>query len=81
MAKELINTADLSKLLNETPEISATAHQIDGVEGFTLHVLHSDREFVLSTYLSSKPRLFKRADALLNEAKNIGLKSVIFPLQ
>jgi hypothetical protein len=46
-----------------------------------LRLKFEDGERVMSTYLSDKPRLFKRSDALLKEAEKLGLGSVTFELQ
>lgn len=87
----LINVADLTKLVESGKKIHASAVAIDGVaDGYFLDVEidSKDKKLVkiggqnkrLSTYLSDKPRLFKRADALIKEAKKIGLTSVTFNL-
>lgn len=80
MKPELINTADLTALLQNVASSEAIARKIEGVEGYTLIINLENRSLLLSTYLTNKPRLFKRADALLKEAKNLGLNSVIFPI-
>jgi hypothetical protein len=81
MSKSLINTSDLRALLEANAKIEAIARALEGVDGFLLHLNSGGKEMVLSTYLSDKPRLFKRADALLKEASNIGLPSVRFDLE
>lgn len=78
MEKSLINVADLRALIDENIDIVAMASEIEGVEGYILSLKTVDKEMVLSTYLSTKPRLFKRSDALLKEARDLGLKSVKF---
>lgn len=81
MKKSLINTADLSALIASNTPVKATASAPEGVEGFLLFIKGQGQEMVLSTYLSDKPRLFKRADALLNEAEKMGLSMVCFELK
>ena len=78
MEKSLINVADLRALIEENIDVEAIASEIDGVEGYLLNLNTIDKKMVLSTYLSTKPRLFKRSDALLKEARELGLTSVKF---
>ena len=80
MGKRLINTADLSTLVASNADIEVIARGTDNVEGFLLHIKSGKDEMVLSTYLSNKPRLFKRSDALLKEAQKMGLRRVCFDL-
>jgi hypothetical protein len=80
MDKRLVNTADLRILIASKVAIEATAKAPESVEGFLLHIKTKKDDMVLSTYLSDKPRLFKRADALLKEATKVGLSSVRFEL-
>jgi len=83
MSKQLINTATLAALVESKADIEAIARKLssDIVEGFLLHIKSAEDEMVLSTYLSDKPRLFKRSDALLKEATKMGLSSVRFELE
>jgi len=83
MSKQLINTAALAALVESKADIEAIARKLssDIVEGFLLHIKSAEDEMVLSTYLSDKPRLFKRSDALLKEATKMGLSSVRFELE
>jgi hypothetical protein len=83
MTKGLINTADLTKLVKskEPVEVVAKKPSSDTVDGFLLHIKSGENEMVLSTYLSDKPRLFKRSDALLKEAVKMGIGQVIFVLE
>lgn len=83
MSNRLINTADLTALVKDNAEIKAIARspQNDIVEGYLLFVEAPGESMVLSTYLSDKPRLFKRSDALLKEAGKMGLSSVRFELK
>jgi hypothetical protein len=83
MSKGLINTADLAALVESKANVEATARKpsSDIVDGFLLHIKSGKNEMVLSTYLSDKPRLFKRSDALLKEATKMGLSSVRFELE
>jgi hypothetical protein len=84
MTNLLINTAELRALVAAKTPMVATARPMQSVEGFLLFLKKGDDakedEMVLSTYLSDKPRLFKRADALLKEASNNGLTEVLFEL-
>jgi hypothetical protein len=67
-------------LMVKTNDISCEAQPDNGscIKSRMLDRNEWTKEFILSTYLSSKPRLFKRSDALLNEARDLGLKSVKF---
>lgn len=78
---ELINTSSLTELANTTT-LSAVAKPFDGtlLQGHFLHVTDGIQEWVVSTYLSDKPKLYKKADALLKEAKKMGLLKVTFEL-
>lgn len=78
MTKNLINVADLRKLIETTNNLDISAVTIEGVEGYILNIKTEREVMVLSTYLSDKPRLFKRADALIKEAKNLDIHSVTF---
>lgn len=80
MTKNLINVADLRKLIETTNNLDISASTIEGVEGYILNIKTADSSLVLSTYLSDKPRLFKRADALIKEAKNFDIKSIKFEI-
>lgn len=83
MGNRLINTADLTALVKENTKIEAIARSptSDIVEGYLLFFEAPSETLVLSTYLSDKPRLFKRSDALLKEAGKMGLSSVRFELK
>ncbi len=76
----LINTAALTAHIKEHGQVPATANSISGIGGYFLKVEISGKLTVLSTYLSDKPRVFKRAESLLKEAKKMGLTAVLFPL-
>ena len=74
----LINTSDLTKLIAEgKATIVAKAHPVSGIDGWIMVLFIDDVKKTLSTYLSDKPRFFKRSDALLKEAENMGLPSVL----
>jgi len=79
-AKTLINTAALTAYAKEHGQVPAIALGIESIEGYILQVDLDGQINVLSTYLSDKPRVFKRADALLKEAKKMGLTTVSFSL-
>lgn len=75
----LINVADLTKAIESGENVQAQAVTIEGiVDGYLLDVKIKGKTNRLSTYLSAKPRLFKRSDALLKEAQKVGLTSVTF---
>jgi hypothetical protein len=77
----LINTSDLKALIKENKvTIVAKSHRIINVNGWVLELYIDDVKKTLSTYLSGSPRLFKRSDALLKEAENMGLPYVISEL-
>lgn len=78
---ELINTSSLTELASNK-ELTAVAKPFEGLmlQGHSLHVSDGDQEWVVSTYLSDKPKLYKKADALLKEAKKMGLTKVTFEL-
>lgn len=80
MTKELINTADLKKKIIDGENIEAVAKTLEAIEGYYLQLNTAHKSLVLSTYLSDKPKLFKRADALLKEAANFGFTGVFFDL-
>ena len=74
----LINTSDLTKLITEgKSNIVAKSHRVSGVNGWVMVLFINDVKKTLSTYLTDQPRLFKRSDALLKEAENMGLTSVL----
>lgn len=81
MAKLLINVSDLSLLVKSSASVKAIARAPESIDGFLLYIESGGEEKLLSTYLSDKPRLFKRSDALLKEAAKIGLSSVCFELE
>lgn len=65
MPKDLINVSDLRELMESTNSMEVSATTIEGADGYILNIKTERRVMVLSTYLSDKPRLFKRADALI----------------
>jgi hypothetical protein len=80
---ELINVSTLTEFAqDEIKSLTAIAKPFNGdlLQGYLLHVSDSDSQWVVSTYLSDKPKLYKKADALLKEAKKIGLAQVCFEL-
>lgn len=82
MDKLLINTADLKARIEANEPITAVARPINSevTTGHLLHLSGEEKEWVLSTWRSDNPRLFKRSDALLTEAAKLGLRSVTFEL-
>jgi len=75
---QLINVSDLKKAISIDAPIHVWAKPSSGLPGFFLYVNINGSEMVLSTYMSTHPRHFKRSDALLKEAANIGLNKVTF---
>lgn len=47
--------------------------------GYTLKIIDGEQIFVVASYRSNT-KLYKRADALLNDAKDMGIKAVTFEL-
>lgn len=76
----LINTSQATAEIAKVEPTEGTAHKVEAVDGYILKLTIGKEVKTLSTYLSDKPRLFKRSDALLKEAKNLGLKNVNFIL-
>lgn len=74
----LINVSDLTHSIKKNLVSDVCAKPTKGIEGFCLYATVNDREMILSTYLSTKPRHFKRSDALLKEAMKIGVKEIRF---
>lgn len=80
---ELINVSSLTELAqDDAKQLVATAKPFNGDmrQGHLLHVTDGSQKWVVSTYLSDTPKLYKRADALLKDAKKMGLSSVTFEL-
>lgn len=79
----LINISRLGDLIQHHPlPLQAVAQPMNGdvCQGYTLHITDGEAHWRVSTYLSDKVKLYKRADALLNEAKTLGLPQVCFKL-
>lgn len=78
---ELINTSSLTELAAKK-SLSATAKPCKDqyIKGYFLHVTDGTQDWVVSTYLSDKVKHYKKAEALLKEAKQIGLTNVTFEL-
>lgn len=79
----LINTSSLAELIQSHPaSLKAVARPFNGdlYQGHLLQITDGDNKWVVSTYLSDKVKLYKRADALLKEAKKLGLSQVCFEL-
>lgn len=76
---ELMNTSSLTELAKEKT-LTGRARSFEGVlsQGYLLAVTDGDQEWVVSTYLSDSPKLYKKADALLKEAKKMGVTEVTF---
>lgn len=78
---ELINTSSLTALVAHK-SLSATAKPCRDqfMNGYFLHVTDGTQHWVASTYLSDKVKHYKKAEALLKDAKQIGFTQVIFEL-
>lgn len=77
----MINVATVKERIDDGEIFAATAVPFDSVPGHFLNLKVGSEEYVLSTWRSDVPRLFKRADALLKEAKSLGLTQVLFALE
>lgn len=80
MNKKLINVAGVKAALESGQTFQSRAIPSKEIPGYFLHLDDGESTLVLSTWLSDTPRLFKKADALLKEAKAIGLSIVEFQL-
>ena len=72
----LTNRSELTAHIEKHQITSGKAFRVGGVKGYTLEVTINDITHVLSTFLSDHPKVFKRADALLDESMKMGLKEV-----
>ncbi|HFU5236094.1 TPA: hypothetical protein ACH6BK_003182 [Vibrio cholerae] len=68
--KELVQNPDKS--------LSAIAKPYDR-SGYILNIMDGDQTFIVASYRSNM-KLYKRADALLNDVRDMGLTSVTFQL-
>jgi hypothetical protein len=68
--KELVQNPDKA--------LSAIAKPYSG-SGYVLNIIDGKQTFIVASYRSNM-KLYKRADALLNDAQDMGLKSVTFEL-
>lgn len=68
--KELVQNPD--KTLN------AIAKPYSG-SGYVLNIIDGEQTFIVASYRSNM-KLYKRADALLNDVRDMGLTSVTFQL-
>lgn len=78
---DLINISSLTELAQDSSKtLIPIAKPVNGdlLQGFYLHISDNANDWVVSTYLSDKPKHYKRSDALLKEAKKIGLPPVLF---
>lgn len=48
-------------------------------QGYILNIIDGEQTFIVASYRSNT-KLYKRADALINDAKDMGLKAVTFEL-
>lgn len=63
---------------NPDKNLTAIAKSCGGL-GFVLYIIDGDLTFLVASYRSNM-KIYKRADALLNDAQDMGLKSVTFEL-
>lgn len=77
--KKLIKVSDIKELLahGQAVELNAKVAPVGG--GYYVDVTVNDEVHLLATYLS-KPRLFKRADALLKEMAELGFNELVFDI-
>jgi hypothetical protein len=78
----LINTAELKKMIEAGESLSVKAKPVsEGIgSGYFLFVIGHEKEWVLSTWRSTSPRNFIKADPLLRCAKDFGFSSVVFDI-
>ncbi|MHA2784528.1 hypothetical protein [Vibrio harveyi] len=69
---------------NRHKNITAIAKPFDGSllqgRGYILNIIDGEDTFVVASYRSNT-KLYKRADALLNDANDMGLTSVTFVME
>ncbi|EHA1126453.1 hypothetical protein FG475_15135 [Vibrio navarrensis] len=68
--KELVQNPDKT--------LSAVAKPYSG-SGYVLNIIDGEQTFIVASYRSNM-KLYKRADALLNDVRDMGLTSVTFEL-
>ncbi len=76
---KLIKIADIKKAISEEKHVFFKGEVAVYSNGFYARVTVGDEDYILATYLS-KPRLFKRADALIKEVAELGISHISFDL-
>lgn len=67
------------KELTKNPHHTLRAIAKPYASGYVLNIIDGELTFIVASYRSNM-KLYKRADALLNDAQDMGLKSVTFEL-
>lgn len=80
MSKKLISVSSLKAAIEAGREFAVSASKVGVIKGYFLNINEGEVEYVLSTWRSSDPKVFKTADNLLKEAESFGFKSVVFEL-
>lgn len=77
--KNLIKVGEIKELLAAGKAIDLNAKVAPRGGGFYVDVVVDEEVHLLATYLS-KPRLFKRSDALLKEMAKLGFNQLVFDI-
>ncbi|EKA5635938.1 hypothetical protein OKZ62_001842 [Vibrio navarrensis] len=67
------------KELAKNPDNTLIAIAKPYASGYVLNIIDGELTFIVASYRSNM-KLYKRADALLNDARDMGLKKVTFEL-
>lgn len=73
-----INTATLNEKFPSLLSKVCFGQTIDQFEGYIMVIIIDGQKIALSKWRSDVPRLFKRADSLITEAKKFGFTSIRF---
>ena len=74
-----LSVSAVKKLIqNSDKPLGAIAKPYSG-SGYILNIKDGEQTFIVASYRSNM-KLYKRADALLNDAKDMGFESVTFEL-
>lgn len=75
-----LSVSTVKELLKSPNNIlRASAKPYSGGGGYVLNIIDGELTFVVASYRSNM-KIYKRADALLNDAKDMGFESVTFEL-
>ncbi|MFO4754434.1 hypothetical protein V5H08_12280 [Vibrio cholerae] len=75
-----LSVSTVKELLKSPNNIlMASAKPYSGGGGYVLNIIDGELTFVVASYRSNM-KIYKRADALLNDAKDMGFESVTFEL-